>query len=1211
MTIQIKNKYLKRLLKKTGIVIGGSSNDITKIIKGGGRPEELQKILTERANQLFKIALITIASSSISDTSKSKFISPIPLEPKIIKGKIDTLVKYIDDKDFDFFSDSSVSNTKSSYSQSNHSESSSESFITISSKNSFVKKAEPITVAVGNDDVKEITLQYYNLKKDDDDDPNTIKIGVIKWGDNVYKGEYKMNKGVPVFVSGTLKQGNIDPLYMLNDRVVTDEGILESTSGDYLRSSSLSDIIHKNSQESIVPPSNITYVATPESSGYESAVSIMSETELKQQEEQLKKKLEEGYEEQQKQLLEQERLKQMQQKQPQLQQQPQQQPQPQLQQQLQQQPQPQLQQQPQLQLTRYIPSESNDSLYDFDNLHTFQDLQIANAEAKIAEDNARLQALKYEQQLLGRKRLPPISNIEPIVMKDVTDSISDVGSMVPVDRSAVTSIDTLNPSISNAHIAPSSTILSIENTKPEYLQVEQSLENEKKSIVNKETVDDNQLGSVIAEAVEKTLSTINESESSAVVTGKPLVEITSYLPSSSVNQQHVVDFTKKIIQRENNILNKIYTLQSKAGNTDFYKTIDNNSIDTIINYHESNNIFNTYTSNVEITDFINEGSFNLVLETNDDKKVFRILKPKYKQNDKQNNKIKNYELYGFIVQYYFTQKCTNYVCKVFDFGIMKYDDCDLIYGIIEKATFDMEYFFKKYVFYIKINISTIKQIFNNLYQAIKCIHAEGFVHSDIKPSNIGIIVEDVKTCSFRPILLDFGLTVKTTQKCIGLTKRYAPHNYNNNNCLQQMDLYAFGMMLLEALFTVPDKFSDKKYTYDFFSNMFNTKEELLKLLHSFAPNVNRFAYYNTTDGDLEACILFISSLLFSPFDLNTNITNIDASWLGNTSDFNNISCSIKHLDTIPEESNEDISLSNNNSSINASQNTDLSETIATAIESALKSKSSANDSDTNLSKTTPPISDEMKEQLSNLSSLTMDFLSNASAPVEKLKIKAKPILDILESQVNVLPTSLQNDKIKTVVRKVTDVFRTAQNTEAIANGVVAVKDIFSGVSSANDSSLSGLHITINMPEQASGFLLVCPSSKQVVGIFNVDNSMPSDNKCSFLYDKDLSTTKSYSQPFLSSNNHDCISDFINTINTIINDNNSCMGNPNLTIQIHTVSSLFANAFMSAITNLPVLQTAVSASVDNSALSSAVSEAVLSALSPGQQSSVDNSALSSV
>ena len=66
MAIQIKNKYLKRLLKKTKVMskkMGGSST-IENIIKGGTVTENITNILTERAKALFSIARIKKAADT-------------------------------------------------------------------------------------------------------------------------------------------------------------------------------------------------------------------------------------------------------------------------------------------------------------------------------------------------------------------------------------------------------------------------------------------------------------------------------------------------------------------------------------------------------------------------------------------------------------------------------------------------------------------------------------------------------------------------------------------------------------------------------------------------------------------------------------------------------------------------------------------------------------------------------------------------------------------------------------------------------------------------------------------------------------------------------------------------------------------------------------------------------------------------------------------
>jgi hypothetical protein len=219
MTIQIKNKYLKRLLKKTGVFskkTGGSSNDIKNIIKGGGNCDiKLQTMLIDRANFLFKKVLITKANDKLFDnmsifssqpSTSGSFGSVISFRSfgsrssQEIKSSIDELLSLIDNGDF--------------------------------TENSAISQAVPPRVIKRKKNIRvgeseqQIVLKYYNFDSNDDD-PNAIYTGVINWkiGDveNVFKGRYKMNDGEPFFISGTLIRNNEEPIYILNHIAIDKE----------------------------------------------------------------------------------------------------------------------------------------------------------------------------------------------------------------------------------------------------------------------------------------------------------------------------------------------------------------------------------------------------------------------------------------------------------------------------------------------------------------------------------------------------------------------------------------------------------------------------------------------------------------------------------------------------------------------------------------------------------------------------------------------------------------------------------------------------------------------------------------------------------------------------------------------------------------------------------------------------------------------------
>lgn len=85
-------------------------------------------------------------------------------------------------------------------------------------------------------------------------------------------------------------------------------------------------------------------------------------------------------------------------------------------------------------------------------------------------------------------------------------------------------------------------------------------------------------------------------------------------------------------------------------------------------------------------------------------------------------------------------------------------------------------------------------------EALSQVHAAGIVHRDVKPSNV------IVDANGRPTLLDFGLArrlqdaiVTRSNMIVGSPAYLAPEQIQNGPLTPQTDLYAFGVMLFEAL----------------------------------------------------------------------------------------------------------------------------------------------------------------------------------------------------------------------------------------------------------------------------------------------------------------------------------------------------------------------------------------------------------------------------
>jgi len=309
---------------------------------------------------------------------------------------------------------------------------------------------------------------------------------------------------------------------------------------------------------------------------------------------------------------------------------------------------------------------------------------------------------------------------------------------------------------------------------------------------------------------------------------------------------------------------KDYPLYSLANNKPFYEYMNSchaddvyeytSSLDKIIEKHKE---LPMVYEDIKIGENIGKGGFNTVYKTDDPNKVFRKLhnfysssdykysqkgtsKPKVLINGKERrinlNSIR--ELYGLIIQYYFTQNCVDHVCKVYDFGIMKFKHLSIsyyiAYAVLQSAQLDMKNLFDGMTQLSKtvrnnLTLDSFKKMWIDLLSAIKCIHNNGFVHLDIKPQNVGLIVKDDGTIT--PILIDFGFTSPIgSNVCIKMsfgTRAYKLPKFNNYTCSIQSDMYAYLIMITNELFDIKEKKIQPLYLK--LVNTINTEEKKIEL----------------------------------------------------------------------------------------------------------------------------------------------------------------------------------------------------------------------------------------------------------------------------------------------------------------------------------------------------------------------------------------------
>ena len=241
---------------------------------------------------------------------------------------------------------------------------------------------------------------------------------------------------------------------------------------------------------------------------------------------------------------------------------------------------------------------------------------------------------------------------------------------------------------------------------------------------------------------------------------------------------------KKLIKK----LQKTGKLNPKLNAEDYMLTCENN--------------------NYIVGEQLDKGGFNTVYELEDNNdKVIRIT------NDNVTDDILYNEISGLFLQYYISNNCNN-VCKVHEFGYLRYYGKYRVYAILEKLLipnlntlrFDMsEEERKKYNF---------RELIKQALEGLKCMNNNGFVHLDIKLDNIGVGFDK------QAKLFDFGFS------------RYIPGEELYTNDSQgtyfyidpaydvygrihiKSDIYSFGSTLLIIYF----KQRGNKYIRNYYDN---------------------------------------------------------------------------------------------------------------------------------------------------------------------------------------------------------------------------------------------------------------------------------------------------------------------------------------------------------------------------------------------------------
>jgi len=106
----------------------------------------------------------------------------------------------------------------------------------------------------------------------------------------------------------------------------------------------------------------------------------------------------------------------------------------------------------------------------------------------------------------------------------------------------------------------------------------------------------------------------------------------------------------------------------------------------------------------------------------------------------------------------------------------------------------------------RLELAWVKSIFAQLAEALAYIHSEGLVHRDLKPANL-MLLNSAQPAELNLKLMDFGVILPSESQRItvnpharmGSIQYMAPEQFFTSSVTPSADLYAFGLMLYEAL----------------------------------------------------------------------------------------------------------------------------------------------------------------------------------------------------------------------------------------------------------------------------------------------------------------------------------------------------------------------------------------------------------------------------
>jgi serine/threonine-protein kinase len=98
-----------------------------------------------------------------------------------------------------------------------------------------------------------------------------------------------------------------------------------------------------------------------------------------------------------------------------------------------------------------------------------------------------------------------------------------------------------------------------------------------------------------------------------------------------------------------------------------------------------------------------------------------------------------------------------------------------------------------------MSAAEVEGLARRVLSALGAAHARGFIHRDVKPSNLLLAKDGAKLCDFGIARLDGATTLTATAALIGSLRYMAPEQQRLGRADARSDLYALGLVLYEAL----------------------------------------------------------------------------------------------------------------------------------------------------------------------------------------------------------------------------------------------------------------------------------------------------------------------------------------------------------------------------------------------------------------------------